>query len=127
MTGLSDSGACRKGVPDSNWSFAPRGVGGQAGEEKREGVVQFHSPRTEGSVDGGLGDGIAAGGGDWPKGEEVGQDSNEIKGDEDQRSEEKGTREVFLGFDDFAGAVGAKLPAFVSPQNSDHAQAEVGE
>ncbi len=81
---------------------------------------------TEDSGEGGGGNGITARGGGWLEGKEIGEDSNEIKSDEDQRSEEKGTRKIFLGFDDFAGAVGAELPAFVSPENGDHAQAEVG-
>ena len=39
----------------------------------------------------------------------------------------KCARKTALGILDFAGAVGAELPAFISPQDGDHGEANAGE
>src|SRR5216684_3851050 len=87
---------------------------------------EFPGPRTEDSGDGGGSDGVAGSGDGWAEGKKISQDGDEIESNEDQRSEKKRARERFLRLDHLAGAVGAELPAFVGPQNSDHAEAEVG-
>ena len=113
------------GVEDAGSGEQNAVSGAEGGNEDGE-RNDFAGPGAEDLCDGGGGDGVAGGHAGGAEGEEVGDDGEKIEADKNQRAGEKGSGEILLWFDDFTGAVGSELPAFVGPENSDHRQAEIG-
>src|SRR5207245_1120730 len=60
------------------------------------------------------------------EGEQVSDNGQEIEPYENQGAHQKSAREGLFRINDFAGAVRAELPAFISPKNRDHRQTEIG-
>ena len=100
--------------------------GAERGDEDGE-CHEFAGPGTYDGGDGGGGDGVTGRGADGTKSDEIGDDGEQIESCENEGAQEKSAREGFLRIDDFAGAVGAELPAFVGPQNGDHGEAKIRE
>src|SRR6266446_2401213 len=86
----------------------------------------FGGPRAEDLADGGGGDRVAGGHARGAEGEEVRDDGQKIQTDKNQRAGKKGPGKILLRVNDFTGAVGSELPAFIGPENGDHRQAEIG-
>ena len=81
-------------------------------------IISALRPRTTPTACGG--DGVAGGCASGAESDEIGDYGDDIEPCEDQRAEQEGAGEGFLRVDDFAGAVGAELPAFVGPEDGDH-------
>ena len=98
--------------------------GAEGGDEDREGDDDFSSA-AEDDADRRGGNRIARGSAGRAERDKVSDYRDDVETRERERAEQESARESFLGIDDFAGAVGAELPAFVGPKNGDHGESEV--
>src|SRR6267142_2283485 len=99
--------------------------GAEGGNQDRE-RNDFAGPRTKDLPDGSGGDSVARGHASGAEGEQVRDDGEKIETDKNQRAGKKGPGKILLRINDFAGAIGSELPAFISPQNGNHRQTEIG-
>src|SRR5882724_6633893 len=99
-------------------------VGGTEGGNQDGERNDFLGPWAEDLADGVGGDRVTGGHARGAEGEEVGDDGQKIQTDKNQRAGKKGPGKILLRVNDFTGAVGSELPAFIGPENGDHPQAE---
>src|SRR6516162_4825951 len=97
--------------------------GAERGDEDGGGN-EFAGPRAENAGSGSSGDGVAGGGGTGAESDKVSDYSKEIEAGEYHGADQKGAWKAFLRIHDFTGAVGAKLPALISPEHGDHRETE---
>src|SRR5450631_15992 len=86
----------------------------------------FTGPWTQHRGGGGCGDGIALVRGHWTERNQVSDVGHQIETHKNERAEKKRAGKRFLRIEHFSGAVGAELPALISPKHRDHRQAETG-
>jgi len=101
-------------------------VGGAEGGDEDRGGDDFAGPGSEHNGNGSGSNGVTGGGSRRAERDKIGADGEDVKGDKDQRPQEKGARKAFLWFADFSGAVSTELPTFVGPKHGNHGQAKGG-
>lgn len=116
----------RHGVEDARGGQDYAVCGAERGDKNCE-RDNLAGPGTEDGPNGGGGNGFAGGGSGRTESHEVGENSNHVKRSEKKGAGKKCSGEIPLRIDHLTGAVSSELPAFVSPENGNHRQTEIGE